>query len=453
MATTPNTKLPLIDQSMTADIPRDFNALAQSVDAVVGDMSTVPTIAKDAAGAIKELQEAISNADIPDATLTKKGKVQLSSATNSTLEDKAATPKAVKSAYDLATANGTTLAEHISDLVRQPADGGTTGGTATAYTCSSTPTPTAFVDKMGVVIAAHLDSGANPTLKWGSLAAKPMLKANGSPAAIKKDGIYTWRYSVIKGAFILQGEGGEYGTAGAADTLAPKTIGTDAGLVAGTMPDRSAAYQTPVAIEGSYQPKKLFVCPPKGYYSGSTEGLSYVVVDDAEFVAANWPTTKTIFGLRGTMPTHDNEEVAVAVFGTTTPQRLYLTPANGYWSGRAVWADEPNFIPANILAGKSMFGLAGTLVKGRAFASGSGTSDSSGVITVTGLAFAPDLIEVEIQNGRSIWILGKPDSINNRWYDASGNIALYGGWAIGANSFSLRPVTSSYAFTYRVYGA
>jgi hypothetical protein len=40
--------------------------------------------------------------DIPDASLTVKGKVQLSSATDSAAEDRAATPKAVKAAYDLA---------------------------------------------------------------------------------------------------------------------------------------------------------------------------------------------------------------------------------------------------------------------------------------------------------------------------------------------------------------
>ncbi len=40
--------------------------------------------------------------DVPAASLTVKGTVQLSSATNSTSETQAATPKAVKAAYDLA---------------------------------------------------------------------------------------------------------------------------------------------------------------------------------------------------------------------------------------------------------------------------------------------------------------------------------------------------------------
>ncbi|HDV5163286.1 TPA: tail fiber protein, partial [Escherichia coli] len=40
--------------------------------------------------------------DVPAASLTQSGIVQLSSATNSTSEVLAATPKAVKAAYDLA---------------------------------------------------------------------------------------------------------------------------------------------------------------------------------------------------------------------------------------------------------------------------------------------------------------------------------------------------------------
>ncbi|WP_128102778.1 tail fiber protein [Paenibacillus sp. DCT19] len=56
---------------------------------------------------ITQLQEDVQNADIPDASLTEKGKTQLSSATDSELEDRASTPKAVKSAYDRGSAGVT----------------------------------------------------------------------------------------------------------------------------------------------------------------------------------------------------------------------------------------------------------------------------------------------------------------------------------------------------------
>ena len=59
----------------------------------------------------KRLKQAIvkheQSRNYPDATLTSKGFVQLSSATNSTSETLAATPKAVKAAYDLANAKYT----------------------------------------------------------------------------------------------------------------------------------------------------------------------------------------------------------------------------------------------------------------------------------------------------------------------------------------------------------
>lgn len=51
---------------------------------------------------INNLRTDIDNIHIPDASLTEKGITQLSSATDSTAEDRAATPKAVKAAYDLA---------------------------------------------------------------------------------------------------------------------------------------------------------------------------------------------------------------------------------------------------------------------------------------------------------------------------------------------------------------
>ncbi|WP_221885994.1 tail fiber protein [Paenibacillus zeisoli] len=53
-------------------------------------------------GAIGKVQTDLGNIkiDIPDATLTSKGKVQLSSSTSGTSESLAATEKAVKDAYD-----------------------------------------------------------------------------------------------------------------------------------------------------------------------------------------------------------------------------------------------------------------------------------------------------------------------------------------------------------------
>ena len=77
---TPNLKLlkkdPVTDGDDTFNIQTMMNDNWDKIDAVVSDI------------------------DIPDASLEVKGKVQLSSAVDSDSEDQAATPKAVKTAYD-----------------------------------------------------------------------------------------------------------------------------------------------------------------------------------------------------------------------------------------------------------------------------------------------------------------------------------------------------------------
>lgn len=68
-----------------------------------------PSVAADIANK-GYVDSAVSGATIPDASLTVKGKVQLSSATNSTSEVLAATPKAVKDSYDRGSAGVTAAA-------------------------------------------------------------------------------------------------------------------------------------------------------------------------------------------------------------------------------------------------------------------------------------------------------------------------------------------------------
>jgi hypothetical protein len=84
MAQTVNLKLPLIDASMTADIPRDMNALAEAVDTSV--------------------TEALADVTVPDATTTQKGIVQLNDTLTSTNKTQAATADALRRVYDEALA-------------------------------------------------------------------------------------------------------------------------------------------------------------------------------------------------------------------------------------------------------------------------------------------------------------------------------------------------------------
>ena len=94
----PTTKLnlPLIDGTNTADVVRDFNALANAVDNKAGASDGLATLGADGKVPASQL-----NVSAPaDATTSTKGVVQLSNSTTSTSEALAATPKAVKDAKD-----------------------------------------------------------------------------------------------------------------------------------------------------------------------------------------------------------------------------------------------------------------------------------------------------------------------------------------------------------------
>ena len=88
--------LPTIDNSKTADIVRDMNALAEAVDTVAGANSGLATLGSDGKVPSSQL-----NVSAPaDATTTTKGVVMLEDSTTSTSVTKAATPKSVKDAKD-----------------------------------------------------------------------------------------------------------------------------------------------------------------------------------------------------------------------------------------------------------------------------------------------------------------------------------------------------------------
>ncbi|MFC9706968.1 tail fiber protein [Paenibacillus sp. NPDC056933] len=76
--------LPLGNENVNRE---SINGIFEKIDAGVATQADLNT-----------LREAVSQMDIPDASLTQKGKVQLSSAVDSSAENMAATPKAVKAA-------------------------------------------------------------------------------------------------------------------------------------------------------------------------------------------------------------------------------------------------------------------------------------------------------------------------------------------------------------------
>lgn len=276
MAETPNLGLPLIDSNMTADVPRDVNALANAVDAAVGDMSSVPTAAKDAAGAISELHEAIGDNE---------AQIAQAASSISNLAGAGRTTQTVKG-------NADELAAHKADYVRQPGYG-TTAGTATAYTLTLNPVPPALVAGLCVAVKVHVTSGANPTINVNGLGAKAIKKAEGNSVSLVSGGVYTMRYDGT--AFILQGEGGEYGTASASQVLTGYSIGTANGIVAGTMPNRAG---DTAALASSVSGTTLKLRASQGYRDGVDDN---VTITDANFLAKFIQKDVQLFGLVGTL--------------------------------------------------------------------------------------------------------------------------------------------------------
>lgn len=153
----------------------------------------------------------------------------------------------------------TDVTTHLADYVRQPGYSVTTG--TNAYTVSTNPAPTAYVDGMGIVINVGVANTGASSINWNGLGVKSIVDSKGAAlisGKLKVGGRYTLRYSSSAGNFQLQGEGGDYGTATQDKVLTGSTLGTEIGVIPGTMPDRGV-FNLP-----------LGATVLTGYYSGGT---------------------------------------------------------------------------------------------------------------------------------------------------------------------------------------
>ena len=263
----------------------------------------------------------------------------------------------------------------------------------------------------------RLDSASSTTI--------PVLRPNGLPARMAAGGIYT----VVRGtsAFILAGEGGEYGDAAAGDVLAGKTIGTEEGLVTGTL-----------ALTGNATAAQVLV--DRTYYD-----------TDAK-------TIRT-----GTNPNRTGHVTAQSVSRSGTTIRL--RPPQGNYPGDAansVQIADPDFIAANIRDGVDIFGQIGSLVPGRLEATGGGSPQVFGEFTVTGLAFRPAfiIINTTINFGGNL-------GVSQLLYSGGGTANLYAAypnngsstertqydanrWTINDDGFVVRGVTQH--VSWRAFG-
>ncbi|EGZ6683303.1 tail fiber protein [Escherichia coli] len=115
--------------------------------------------------------------DVPAASLTVKGTVQLSSATNSTSETQAATPKAVKAAYDLAAGKAPVSHTHPwSQITDVPAASLTVKGTVQLSSATNSTSETQAATPKSVKAAYDLAAGKAPvshTHPWSQITDVP----------------------------------------------------------------------------------------------------------------------------------------------------------------------------------------------------------------------------------------------------------------------------------------
>ncbi len=249
---------------------------------------------------------------------------------------------------------------HMADFVRQPGYGAT-AGSANTYTLTLSPAPTAYVDGMGVVVKVNAANTGATTLNVNGLGAKAIVDGKGSALTsgkLRLNGIYSLKYSTTSGNFQLVGEGGEYGTAGAAQVLSGYTVGTDNGLVAGTIPSKAAQTYTPGATAQTVA---------AGQYLSGAQTVAAVSFDASKVL-----TGTTIAGTAGTMANRSfagtggayTEAISIRGDGAGA---LTLEPPTAYYESGVndndfgcLVAWNTGLVSSNVRAGTSIAGVTGT---------------------------------------------------------------------------------------------
>lgn len=354
------------DGDSTFNIELMLNNNWDKIDEAIGDMTTVPTTAKDAAGAITELFTNVSDGKtLVAAAITDKG---VPTAADDTFQEMA------NNIGGIVLGSGDAVAGDVRAGKTFTNDTGSGTGTLTDRG-AMTITPSAVQQNIadGIHTGSKVSAvivDATKVLTGTTIAGTAGTMANRGAVAITPS---------AAAQTITEGYHNGSGTVAAVTVPAANVLaGTTIAGTAGTMVNRGAVAITPSASAQAIA---------AGYHNGSGTVAAVVVP------AANVLTGTTIAGTTGTMPNRAGNTAAAAVTGTSG--RIYLRPLNGYYDNvdDYTYYDDADFIAANIKSGVNIFGLLGTSIEGMKYATGTFNRPSSTTaVTVSGLGFQPKII-------------------------------------------------------------
>ncbi len=209
-------------------------------------------------------------------------------------------------------------------------------------------------------------------------------------------------------------------TASAGDLRAGKTAYVNEVKITGTIPEKGAANPGhEPAIGYDVSGSNIYLKAPKGIYDHDT----WIVQPEPDLVSVNIKAGVNILGINGKTQVVDtttasgasaaqmlagreafvngvkvtgaavnrNANAAATGIDGLTAGRINLRPPAGLWDGNAwVYSDDPDFIAANILENVNIFGLQGTLKRGKKFASVSHSAWKT-TFNINGIDFVPSL--------------------------------------------------------------
>lgn len=187
------------------------------------------------------------------------------------------------------------FAAHKADYLKHTGYAVATGS-ANAYVATLNPALSAYAEGVSLRLKVNVANTGASTVNVNGLGTKAIKKSNGNDVAsgnLKAGSVYTLAYDGT--SFILQGEGGEYGTAVASDVLTGKTIGTEDGIVSGTLTPGKRYLTGTATSSASTSQFVLLSGASTGRYSITVTGLPFVPKAISLIYVVNAEIRQTIY--------------------------------------------------------------------------------------------------------------------------------------------------------------